>query len=275
MFAKGRSVDPNDPTLLLMSAVLARALGREQQSIALFHQTLARDPLQLLARRYLARTLAFAGRLPEAEIEIRQVLDMNPAQTGGHYDLGRILLAKGETDLAATAFKAETDPSWRIFGLPLAFYAQHRTSDANAALAEQLRNPHEAEFQMAETYAYFGDADQAFKWLDAAAERDLGIMWLRDDPLLKALKSDPRYATLFRKLNFSGTLHERRKLVVCSRSRRIPLRLRTHRNPVLGLPDDKGCNLWDPNPKSGETVTLDRTLWLGASLRGPAFDSGL
>jgi TolB-like protein/predicted Zn-dependent protease len=202
MFAKGRAVDPNDPTLLMMSAVLARALGHEQQSITLFHQTLAHDPLELLARRYLARTLAFAGRLPESEVEIRQVLDMNPAQTGGHYDLGRILLAKGETDLAAAAFEAETDPSWRIFGLPLAYRAQHRTSEANAALAEQLRNPHEAEFQMAETYAYFGDADQAFKWLDAAADRDLGIMWLRGNPLFKALKSDPRYLALLRKLNF-------------------------------------------------------------------------
>jgi adenylate cyclase len=205
MFAKGRSVDPNDPTLLMMSAVLSRALGREQQSIALFHQTLARDPLQLLARRYLARTLAFAGRLPEAEIEIRQVLDMNPAQTGGHYDLGRILLAKGETDLAASAFEAETDPSWRVFGLPLAYRAQHRTSDANAALAEQLRNPHEAEFQMAETYAYFGDPDQTFKWLDAAADRDLGIMWLRGNPLFNGLKSDLRYVALLRKLKLSET----------------------------------------------------------------------
>jgi tetratricopeptide (TPR) repeat protein len=166
---------------------------------------LAHDPLQLLARRYLARTLAFAGRLPEAEVEIRQVLDMNPAQPGGHYDLGRILLAKGKTDLAAAAFEAETDPSWRIFGLPLAYRAQHRTSDANVALAEQLRNPHEAEFQMAETYAYFGDSDQTFKWLDAAADRDLGIMWMRGNPLLKALRSDPRYLTLLRKLNFSET----------------------------------------------------------------------
>lgn len=169
----------------------------------LFRQALERDPLRLLVRRYLARTLAFAGRLPEAEAEIRQMLDMNPGQTGAHYDLGRILLAKGEIDLAVSAFEAETDPSWRDFGLPLGYRAQHRTAEANAALAKQLRDPHESEFQMAESYAYFGDADKAFKWLDAAAERDLGIVWLRSNPLFKGLKADPRYAALLRKLNLS------------------------------------------------------------------------
>jgi TolB-like protein/tetratricopeptide (TPR) repeat protein len=201
--AKGRAADPTDPTLLMISAVLARELGREEQALRLFRQALERDPLRLLVRRYLARTLAFAGRLPEAEAEIRQVLDMNPGQTGAHYDLGRILLAKGEIDLAVAAFEAETDPSWRGFGLPLGYRAQHRTAEANAALANQLRDPHESEFQMAETYAYFGDVDNAFKWLDAAAERDLGIVWLRSNPLFKALKADPRYAALLRKLNLS------------------------------------------------------------------------
>jgi len=47
-----------------------------------------------------------------------------------------------------------------------------------------------------------GDADQAFRWLEAAvASRDPGILWLRDDPLPKGLTGDSRYAALLRTLN--------------------------------------------------------------------------
>ncbi len=171
--------------------------------MALFQQALEHDPLNLLARRYFARTLFFAGRPAEAEAAIRQVLDTNSAQPGAHYDLGRILLAKGQIDAAHAAFTAEPDASWKGFGLPLSYHALHRTAEANAAFATLLSKSAGAEFQVAETYAYFGNADQAFKWLDAAVERDLGIIWLHNDPLFKGLTLDPRYARLLRKLKMS------------------------------------------------------------------------
>jgi TolB-like protein/tetratricopeptide (TPR) repeat protein len=203
ILAKGRDADPTDPTLLTISGVVARGLRGEERAIEIFRQALARDPLRLLARRYLARTLAYANRLPEAETEIRQVIEANPLQPGAQYDLGRILLAKGEIGPAVAAFEAEPDESWRSFGVPLGAHAQHREADAKAALAVQVKHPAGAEFQIAETYAYFGDADQAFKWLDAAADRDLGIIWLKNDFLLKDLTADPRYALLLRKVNLA------------------------------------------------------------------------
>jgi TolB-like protein/Tfp pilus assembly protein PilF len=201
--AKAREIDPTDSTVFMISAVLARGLGRDEDAVALFRQALEHDPLNLLARRYLGRSRYFAGRLAEAETEMRQVLDTNPAQPGAHYDLGRILLAKGEIDAASAAFEAETDSGWKRIGLPLSYWAQHRTADADAAFADLLKQSAGAAFQVAETYADRGDADQAFKWLDVAAQRDLGIIWLRSDPLLKNLTHDPRYAMLLRKLKMA------------------------------------------------------------------------
>jgi TolB-like protein/Flp pilus assembly protein TadD len=203
VLAKGREADPTDQTLLGNSAVVARTVRGEDKAIEIFRQALSRDPLRLLARRYLARTLAYANRLSEAETEIRQVIEANPTQPGAHYDLGRILLAKGEIDAADAAFAAEPDASWRSFGIPLGAHAQRRDADAKAALAVLVKDPTGAEFQVAETYAYLGDTDQAFKWLDAAVDRDIGIIWLRNDFLLKDLTGDPRYAALLRKLNLA------------------------------------------------------------------------
>ena len=199
--ASAREIDPTDSSVFMISGVLARGLGRDQDAIALFRQALEHDPINLVARRYFARTLSFAGRLAEAEAEIRQVLDTNPAQPGAQYDLGRILVAKGQIDAAGAAFEAETDDGWKRIGLPLKFHALRRAAEADAALASLLSKSDGAEFQLAETYADFGDAAQAFKWLDVAAERDLGIIWLHNNPLFKGLTSDPRYAVLLRKLN--------------------------------------------------------------------------
>jgi TolB-like protein/Flp pilus assembly protein TadD len=201
--ARAREIDPTNSTVFMNSGVLARGLGRDEEAIALLRQALEHDPLNLLARRYLARTLSFAGRLAEAETEIRQVLDTNPAQPGAQYDLGRILLATGQIDAASAAFEAETDAGWKGIGQPVKFHAQHRAAEANAALAALVRKSAGSEFQVAESYADFGDYDQAFKWLDAAAERDLGIIWLHNDPLFKGLIRDPRYAVLLRKLNLA------------------------------------------------------------------------
>lgn len=94
-----------------------------------------------------------------------------------------------------------TSPTWREFGLPLGYHAQARTAEANAALATLLHNSAGSEYQVAEIYAYFGDRDNAFLWLNRAAVADPGIQWLRGDPLLRPLTGDPRYAALLHKLN--------------------------------------------------------------------------
>ena len=105
--------NPDNPLVLLTSAVSARQLGHDEESLSLFHRILAHDPLNLLASRYLARTLYHAGRLPDAEAAIRHVIDFNPAQPGAQYELGRILLAKGDRVAAFAAFEGETGAGWK------------------------------------------------------------------------------------------------------------------------------------------------------------------
>jgi TolB-like protein/Tfp pilus assembly protein PilF len=193
-------LDPNNVNALFSAAHLTMIVGNTDDTLAQFRDVLERDPLNLLYRRYVARVLYFAGRLTEAEATIRQVLAMNPSFPAAHYELGRILLARGEMPAAMAEFEAEKS-GWRMFGLPLGFHAVRRTADANAALAALIKESAGAEFQVAETYAYFDDADKAFEWLDQAIlKHDPGIQWVRGDPLLKGLIHDPRYAALLHRL---------------------------------------------------------------------------
>jgi hypothetical protein len=102
---------------------------------------------------------------------------------------------------AIAEFESEKS-AWRAFGLPMSYYAQRRTDVANAALAALaalVQKSAGSEFQVAETYAYFGNPDQDFAWLDQAVDHNPGIQWLRGDPLFKGITADSRYADLAKK----------------------------------------------------------------------------
>ena len=67
--------------------------------------------------------------------------------------------------------------------------------ESEAALNELIKNDGEtAAYQIAEAYAYRGDKDRAFEWLERARrQRDPGLAGLRRDPLLENLRVDPRW----------------------------------------------------------------------------------
>jgi len=194
-------LEPSNSGAQFALAHIIMAVGNADDSLRRYQQGLERDPLNLLQRRYAARLLYYAGRLDEAEEVIRQVLEVNSSFPAAHYELGRVLLARGQVPQAVKEFESEKS-SWSVLGLPLGYHAQGRTADANVALQRLVDNSAGSEYQVAEAYAYFGNVDQAFTWLDrAVALRDPGIQWLRGDPLLHNLTHDLRYVALLQRLN--------------------------------------------------------------------------
>jgi hypothetical protein len=54
---------------------------------------------------------------------------------------------------------------------------------------------------VAEAYTWRGEKDSAFEWLEKAyQQRDSGLTDIRFDPLLSALRDDPRYRAMLAKL---------------------------------------------------------------------------
>jgi hypothetical protein len=56
---------------------------------------------------------------------------------------------------------------------------------------------------MAWLYIHWGDKEQAFEWLQKGYDqRDFFITQLKVDPIYDPLRSDPRFHSLLRRLNF-------------------------------------------------------------------------
>ncbi|MFM7785975.1 MAG: TPR end-of-group domain-containing protein, partial [Gammaproteobacteria bacterium] len=56
-------------------------------------------------------------------------------------------------------------------------------------------------FFIAESYAYRGDSDRAFEWLDKAVEsKDPWRVYALTDPFLVSLHTDPRWGEFLRKI---------------------------------------------------------------------------
>ena len=56
-------------------------------------------------------------------------------------------------------------------------------------------------FQIAEVYAFRGESDKAFEWLDRAyAQRDSGLTQIKGDPLLKNIEHDLRYIAMLKRM---------------------------------------------------------------------------
>jgi TolB-like protein len=201
MIGKAHVLDPNNTFMLQIAGHLALSTGTPADAATYYARAAEQDPLNMLLLRWLAKALYYENRLAEAETTLHRIIKLNPQFPAPHYLLATVLLARGEPNAALAAIEAEPGPRWKSFGLPLVYRALDRELEAQHALAAQVANSAGSEFQVAETYAYFGEPDQAFYWLEEARVRhDAGVLHMRGDPLLRTLVTDPRYPVFLRKM---------------------------------------------------------------------------
>ena len=201
-FQRALKLKPGGASIVWRAAVLAATLGRFEEAVDLDRRSVQLDPLSVPAYSNLGLHAYRAGRLAEAEAAFKKALELNPEIPGPHSFLGRVYLAQSKPAAALAEMEREPRPIWRRQGLALAYQALGRRSEADAALAELIeKDRHSFAFQIAEVYAYRGEQDKTFEWLERAyVQRDVGLAEMKGDPLLLSLKGDPRFAALLKKM---------------------------------------------------------------------------
>jgi tetratricopeptide (TPR) repeat protein len=184
------------------AAVLAATLGRFEEAIERGRRAVELDPLNAGSQVNLGAFAYYAGRLDEAEAAVRKALEFNPEFPNAHLQLGQVHAVRPNPEAALAEMEQEKEPIWRRFGLALVYHALGRKKEADAALGELLEKDQEGgAYQIAEVYAFRGETDKAFEWLELAyAQRDPGLSGVKGDPLLKKLEADPRHAAFLRKM---------------------------------------------------------------------------
>jgi TolB-like protein/DNA-binding winged helix-turn-helix (wHTH) protein/Flp pilus assembly protein TadD len=193
---------PGSVEVVRCQAYLARTLGRVDESIGLYKQAIALDPLRANFHLALGYELYLANRLQEAQNTLQRAQELNPQLSSLHLTLGKIYLAQGQPQQAVAEIEKETGDWEKLSGGALAYYALGRRQDSDAALNKLIAtHQNDGAYQIAEVYAFRGETDKAFEWLDRAyRQHDPGTQELKTGLLVRDLRQDPRYAELLKQM---------------------------------------------------------------------------
>lgn len=205
-FKRAIQLAPSDAPAHASYARYLAAMGRFDEAIAEMEQArkLAGTPRFNLA----AGEIYYWARRYDRAIElIRPAVDASPI---GNFLLGWAYVGKSEWKEAIRAFEKELPLADRdagaLMSLAYAYAAAGRRSEVPKLLEEAKEKKNRMYvpvYRIAAVYVALGDKDQAIDWLEKAYHDDFGWMvWLKVDPVMDPLRSDPRFQDLLRRMNF-------------------------------------------------------------------------
>ncbi len=199
---KAAELEPGSTEILRVRANLSWVLGNLDQAINLREQAVALDPLRADSFLDLGYLLYLAGRYDKAQAELRKALDLSPQAPFAHFTLGLILISEGKPKEALAEIEKEPSEWAKLTTEVLVYHALGREQDSNAVLVELIAKHHtDSAFQIAQEYAFRGESDKSFEWLERAyQQRDPGLTTIKTDPLLKTLRHDPRFLLLLTRM---------------------------------------------------------------------------
>jgi TolB-like protein/DNA-binding winged helix-turn-helix (wHTH) protein/Tfp pilus assembly protein PilF len=203
--AAARLEPGDDLQRMIKQARLYAALGRLPEALALERRMTvlspdAPEPWTMMGFHAIA-----AGRLAEGRAALARALKLRPDEAHANFHMGTSWLLEGKPDEALRAFD-HGGGGFRLAGMAMALHSAGRSQEADGLLATlAARYAHSGAYQVAQVYAWRGDTERAFAWLERAEEqRDAGLIYLKFDPLLRKLHGDPRYAAWLKRMRLSA-----------------------------------------------------------------------
>ena len=204
-FKRAIELNPNDPAALEGIANFALVIGKVKTAVKIGEEAVLRDPVDSLLHLHLGTYYRADGRLDDAIDSYKNAINLNPDIYEGNYHLGVSYLLLGKPQQALDSFNRSVDPEYRQKGRALAFYALGRGQEFEDQFAElQQQFGEQWPSEIAHVYAWTGEHDLAFQWLDKAVEMDEGgISNSRRIAFLRPLHDDPRWQIFLEKVGVS------------------------------------------------------------------------
>jgi tetratricopeptide (TPR) repeat protein len=200
---RAMALEPGNPEYLDQAAHSAAMFRRSDEALALARRAVELDPLNPGSWSALGEIKYSEGQLAEAEADVKKSLELSPDAFPGPILLGRIYVMQGRPQDALPEIERVRTDAARMWLSAITYAALGRQKQSDAALKELIaKYSSRAASDVAWVYAFRNQRDEAFKWLDRAyAQREGNVAATNLEPLLKNLRSDPRYAAFLKKLN--------------------------------------------------------------------------
>jgi len=134
---------------------------------------------------------------------VHRALAIRPTDNSSRFQIACLQLFDGKAQDALATFQNNSFAVFRDTGVAMAEHTLGDAESSQQALDRVIATAAEdAAYQIAEIYAWRGQKDKAFEWLERAyRQRDGGLTAIKIDLVLASLRSDPRYVAMLRKLN--------------------------------------------------------------------------
>ena len=204
---KALQLEPNNVHVIGPAASIAGTFGRLSESIELFEKNVALDPLRLSSLRALGIRYLTAGRTDDAFNVFHRVQALNPDYPSIHGDLARTYLLNGDPKNALLEVEKTPDRFFYLYGKASILSTLGNEAEAQSIMNELLKtSAYESPGPMASVYAWRGENDSAFQWLELAYEKhDFRLVFFLGNVWFRNLTTDPRYAIFVEKM---GLLEE-------------------------------------------------------------------
>jgi TolB-like protein/Tfp pilus assembly protein PilF len=199
-------LNPNSTMALYSRAWFLALVGRHDEAIGIAKRSVELDPVAPLVNTNLGVHYFIARRYDEAIEQLSKVVALEPDYRDAHIWLSYLYSKKGMFEDAAreSARVAGYRQSWWPEAWVLAVAG--RSAEARELLqqtaTEQMGTPIDAYF-LAMVLGELGEKDRAFALLEQAYQgRSATMSVLKIEPRIDALRDDPRFEDLLRRMNF-------------------------------------------------------------------------
>jgi serine/threonine protein kinase/TolB-like protein/Tfp pilus assembly protein PilF len=202
-FEKARTLDAANSTIQWRYATLLVYFDRRPEALAAAKKATELDPLSAVAWLFLSWNLTENRQVAAAHEALRRALEIQPENPIILASLGSLQLLEGNATEALTTFGQVSDEEVRLWGVARAEHALGHAKESQQALDQFIANGGQAKaYAIAEIYAWRGEKDKAFEWLDRAYRQHSSDLYgFRNDAAFASLRGDARFAALLRKMN--------------------------------------------------------------------------
>ncbi len=210
-FKRAIELDPSYSTARHWYANCLMVRGKKTEALAQIRRALKVDSLSLNVNQAVGFLLYLAGDYAGAIEQFRKTLELDPEFVPSHFGLGTTYVqtrryddAVHEFETAITLSGGATDyiaARGRAYALAGRRHEALQTLDSLAKVSGQT---YVSPYYIALVYTALGDVDRAFGWLDKACEeRSSFLFFLKVEPSFDALRSDPRFQILERRMRIA------------------------------------------------------------------------